>query len=303
MKKPLSILAFVLLLLSFYSCNKEQKDFTIAKQANTIETLKEFANNYPDGKYIDIAKEIIDKLVWDSVLRKDIICDYESFIDEHGKSKFVDSAKLMIEKQNTVKDVDNSVKDKDCNLYNTVKIGTQTWMAENLRTTKYKDGTSIPIVSDKDSWGKLNTPAFCWYDNNVKVHKNPDGALYNWYAVKIDKLCPKGWHVPTESEWAVLINYLGGSQNAGFKMKSSGDTWKMNNVESTNSSGFTGLPSGTRDPQGRFSNKGESSSWWSTTESENPDLAIGISLRSESANAAMNEQKKNGAFSVRCIED
>jgi hypothetical protein len=200
MKKSVTTIALILLLISYYSCNKEQKSFTIAVQANTIEALKEFANNYPNGEYIDSVKAIIDKLVWDSILKKDIICDYEKFIDEHAKSKFVDSAKQMVEKQNTVKDVDNAVKDKDCNLYSTIKIDKQTWMAENLRTTKFNDGTPISLVIDKNSWRKIDTAAFCWYDNNAKEHKNTDGALYNWFAVKTDKLCPKGWHVPSESE-------------------------------------------------------------------------------------------------------
>ena len=108
-----------------------------------------------------------------------------------------------------------NVVDIDGNVYHTVTIGTQVWMVENLKTTKYNDGTAIPLVTDNTAWGALTTPGYCWYNNDSATYKNTYGALYNWYAVNTGKLAPTGWHVPTDSEWTVLTTYLGGQSVAG----------------------------------------------------------------------------------------
>ncbi len=99
--------------------------------------------------------------------------------------------------------------DIEGNVYRTVKIGNQTWMAENLRTTKYNDGQDIPLVAGSYAWGSLTTPGYCWL-NNDQTNKNIYGALYNWYAADADKLAPTGWHVPDNEDWAVLVSYLAG---------------------------------------------------------------------------------------------
>ncbi|MBL0287321.1 MAG: fibrobacter succinogenes major paralogous domain-containing protein [Bacteroidetes bacterium] len=116
----------------------------------------------------------------------------------------------------------------------------QIWMAENLKTTLYNDGTLIPNVTNSDEWSKLTTGAYCYYDNNYS-NNAIYGKLYNWYAVGTGKLVPKGWHVPTDAEWETLITYLGGEDIAGRKMKST-NYWKSPNVGASNSSGFNGLP-------------------------------------------------------------
>lgn len=100
------------------------------------------------------------------------------------------------------------ITDIEGNVYTSVKIGTQTWMVENLKTTKYNDGTSIPLVTDNAVWKSSLSPAYCWYDNDIS-NKEPYGALYNWFAVNTGKLCPSGWHVPTIDEWSVLEQFLG----------------------------------------------------------------------------------------------
>jgi uncharacterized protein (TIGR02145 family) len=96
-----------------------------------------------------------------------------------------------------------SVTDADGNVYQAVKIGTQTWMAENLRTTKFSDGTPIPNVTDNAAWGNTATSAYCWYNNDI-ANATPYGALYNWYTVNSGKLAPTGWHIPTTAEWQTL---------------------------------------------------------------------------------------------------
>jgi uncharacterized protein (TIGR02145 family) len=163
-------------------------------------------------------------------------------------------------------------KDGDNNNYPIVVIGTQTWMAENLKTTKYKKGTGIPLVADVTAWGALKTPAFCWYNNDEAAYKNTYGALYNWYTVKTDSLCPTGWHVSTDAEWTTLTDYLGGLTMAGSKLKETGPFhWGNPNSGVTNESGFTALPGGYRASGGGFSVNGSYGFWWSSTEYDQHD--------------------------------
>ena len=156
--------------------------------------------------------------------------------------------------------------DIDSNVYHIVTIGTQVWMVENLKTTRYNDGITIPSVTDNTEWYKLVTPAYCWYDNDAATYKSTYGAMYNWYTVNTGKLCPVGWHVPSDAEWVQVTNYLGGEGVAGSKLKEPGTAhWKSPNDCDSNNTGFKGLPGGHRDSQGEFGDIGEYGYWWSTT--------------------------------------
>lgn len=203
-------------------------------------------------------------------------------------------------------DPSDTMTDRDGNVYTSVTIGTQTWMVENLKTTKYKDGTDIPLVTDDTEWANLNTPDYCWYNNDAATYKNPYGALYNWYAVSTGKLCPTGWHVPTHAEWVTLFNYLGNNIVAGGKLKEASTThWNSPNVDATNESGFTGLPGGGRHEDGTFLFIGICGSWWSTTEDEyDSDYAweMGLNYNLGQAFSVSFNPKKNG-YSVRCLKD
>ena len=160
-----------------------------------------------------------------------------------------------------------TMKDNDGNVYKTVIIGKQVWMAENLKTTKYNDGKAIPFVTDNNTWAALTTPAYSWRVNDEFKHKDDYGALYNWYTVNINKLCPRGWHVPTDAEWRTLTTYLGGESVAGGKLKETGTThWVRPNTGATNSSGFTACAGGGRYQDGRFYDLGSKGYWWSSTE-------------------------------------
>jgi uncharacterized protein (TIGR02145 family) len=195
-----------------------------------------------------------------------------------------------------------SVVDIDGNTYKTVTIGTQTWMAENLKTTKYNDGTPIPLVTDNTTWKSLITPAYCWYNNDASTYKDTYGALYNWYAAASGKLCPTDWHVPTDVQWSILSTYLGGESVAGDKMKEEGAThWKNFNNASTNVSGFTALPGGGR-VGGSFSSIEESGAWWSSTEA-NTDYALCRELDDNIVELLTGGLEKNMGFSVRCIKN
>jgi uncharacterized protein (TIGR02145 family) len=169
-----------------------------------------------------------------------------------------------------------SLTDIDGNAYKTIKIASQTWLAENLKTSKYNDGTDIPLVTALADWINLATPAYCWYYNDEAKYKNNYGALYNWHAVNTGKLCPIGWHVPTDTEFKTLIAYSGGDSVAGRQLKETGVThWIMTSTGVSNSSGFTALPGGTRwgaksDPISYFKDLGYIGYFWSTTDYSDP---------------------------------
>jgi uncharacterized protein (TIGR02145 family) len=165
--------------------------------------------------------------------------------------------------------------DVDSNYYPVVTIGTQTWMAANLETTQYSDGTAIPLVTDNSVWAdweSLTAPAYCWYDNNPETYKNLYGALYNWYTVDTlsnggKNVCPAGWHMPTDDEWTTLIDYLGGVNVAGGKLKETGtDHWNSPNTGATNEIGFTALAGGLRDYEGQFVFINDRAPLWSSTQ-------------------------------------
>lgn len=303
MKKSINALFIVLILFSIFSCTSEQKKFRMAKEKNSMEALKDFGANYPNSVYIDSVKDIIDDLLWDSILARYVICDFENFIEDHPNTKYIDSAKLMINKLMPVDEYDEEVNDVDCNLYKVVTIGKQNWMAENLRTTRFKDRTPVELIPDEKNW-LTDSAAFSWYENQVFDFKYPYGALYNWQAVNSGKLCPKGWHVPTQEEWNVLINHLGGMQNAGIKMKMTGDEfWVAGNEKSNNASEFSALPAGMRDENGVFSGMGESAMWWTASESEEGGQAMAAGLNAKSGNVVLGSHKRTNGFAVRCVED
>jgi uncharacterized protein (TIGR02145 family) len=200
---------------------------------------------------------------------------------------------------------EGTVTDADGNVYHTLKIGTQIWMAENLKTTKYNDGTAIPLVTDNTTWKNLSTPGYCWYNNEGPTFKYTYGALYNWYTVNTGKLSPKGWHVPTDAEWEILVTFLGGDTIAGGKMKETGTAhWLPPNKGSTNSSGFTALPSGGRSyVDGSFSGLGHSTDFWSSTEVDSVLFAFSRLLYPDTAFVYHAMGNKKFGSSVRCLQD
>jgi uncharacterized protein (TIGR02145 family) len=194
-------------------------------------------------------------------------------------------------------------KDTAGNSYKTIVIGSQIWMAENLRTNKYNDGTAIPFVSDRNVWINLNTPAYCWYNNDSTANSYLYGASYNWQTINTGKLCPQGWHVPHDNEWTVLTNYLGGEEMAGAKMKERGTThWTKTNPNSTNESGFTALPGGYSGYSYDF--KGVAGTWWSLNEDDyNKMQAWERTIYNEGSSVVRNTSSKENGLSVRCISD
>jgi len=197
-----------------------------------------------------------------------------------------------------------TVKDISGNIYNTVTIGTQTWMKEDLKTTKYRNGDPISNVTDNKQWSELTTGAYCDY-NNTPAYRTAYGRLYNWYAVDDSRnLCPTGWHVPTDAEWSTLLTYLGDVNIAGGKLKDSGQRyWNSPNTGADNSSGFTALPNGYRfNDGGDFDEVGYKGNWWSSTAYDSKNAKYKMLAHNEKKVFNLSYDKSSG-FSVRCLLD
>jgi len=196
-----------------------------------------------------------------------------------------------------------TVTDIDGNVYHADTIGTQIWMVENLKTTKYRDGTVIPIVTDNDAWFNTYDGAYCNY-NNLTSNGSTYGHLYNWYAVTNSrKLAPTGWHIPSDAEWTTLINYLGGEYVAGGKLKESGIThWVNPNTGATNEAGFTALPGGNRSVDGTFGGIGNYGHWWSSTEYD-ATSAWYQTMDYSNITIMKSVLTMETGFSVRCVKD
>ena len=200
-----------------------------------------------------------------------------------------------------------NISDVDGNTYKTVYIGTQQWMAENLKVSKYSDGTAIPNVTGNTEWSNLSTGAWSYYNNDA-VNNAKYGKLYNWYAVSPitngnKNVCPTGWHVPTDAEWIVLTNYLGGESVAGGKMKEVGTSnWNSPNTDASNTSLFSALPGGGRSYSGDYGSIGNYGIWWSSTLNDTYNArALFLVNSNSSANRGVTD--KPYGRSVRCLRD
>ena len=193
--------------------------------------------------------------------------------------------------------------DFDNNNYSIVKIGSQTWMAENLNTTHYRNGDTIAHIVNNIYWSNDTLGAYCNYNNNEIIGETY-GKMYNWKAVaNTSNLCPTGWHLPTDAEWTTLINFLGGEGDAGGKLKETGTLhWINPNTGATNESGFTAYPSGYRNSNGTFNKLGEYGYWWSSSQ-ENLLFAWCRILSNNTNNSTRASNFKDLGLAVRCIKN
>lgn len=207
-----------------------------------------------------------------------------------------------------------SMTDQDNISYKTITIGTQTWMAENLKTTKYRNGDLIETTSPSTlDLGLADSPKYQWAYDSIEANATTYGRLYTWYAVNDSRnICPMGWHIPSDEEWTTLITYLGGESVAGAKLNEAGSAhWLSSNIYSDNSSGFTALPGGYRTHNGNFIAIGYSAQWWSSTELNNALHAYWYSIintikgdgRCYENYVNRNDYYKSTGLSVRCIKD
>jgi uncharacterized protein (TIGR02145 family) len=197
-----------------------------------------------------------------------------------------------------------SVEDIDGNIYTTVRIGEQIWMAENLRTTTYRNGKKIPHVEDNEEWSSTVTGAYCYPDLEFSTETQAYGFLYNFIAVNdCNGLCPEGWHVPSMDEWRELANYLGGINVAGGKLKSTDTrTWNIQVEGTTNESGFTALPAGGRGRVGGAGEVGNYATWWSSTVDDFL-YAWHWGLHPDKHQIRANPGHVLSGFFVRCVKD
>jgi uncharacterized protein (TIGR02145 family) len=217
----------------------------------------------------------------------------DSLVLTNGKSVIIPGLSAANPKANPTSGYGPNITDVDGNSYKTVYIGQQQWMGENLKVSKYSDGTTIG--------------AWTYYNNDVTKNAKY-GKLYNWDAVSKTtngnkNICPTGWHVPTDAEWTVLTDYLGGASVAGGKMKEVGTTnWTSPNVDATNVSLFTGLPGGYRNVNGNYYSIGTYGYWWSSTEDGKSSAWFRV-LNFDYGSVSRSDGYEGSGFSVRCIRD
>jgi uncharacterized protein (TIGR02145 family) len=200
-----------------------------------------------------------------------------------------------------------TVTDIDGNVYNTVTIGTQVWLKENLKTTKYRNGDAIGTTNPPTlDYSSESTPKYQWAcdgnESNVSVY----GRLYTGYAVTDSRgLCPTGWHVATRDEWITLIDFVGGEMVAGGILKEKGTShWNAPNTDAIDKYGFTAVPAGWRDYDGEFGDKGKYALWWTSSQFESyPNNLWYVQMKDNSAGAPWSQATKNWGSSVRCIKD
>lgn len=198
------------------------------------------------------------------------------------------------------------IKDGDGNIYTSVTIGNQVWLKQNLKTTKFNDGTAIPLVTGNTEWNNLSTPGYCWYNNDEATYSSDYGALYNWYAVGTGKLCPKGWRAPTNNEMDDLLVLLGDYPTAGGKLKEEGTThWNSPNAGATDDYGFSFLPGGYRNYTGTCYEIRINGAFWNITDnsSHNTEAYVNILMKDFTQLGVNNSVSKKNGYSVRCIKD
>ncbi len=217
--------------------------------------------------------------------------DNKELIEGDSKIKDSDSASILL----------SDSTDFDGNKYNSVQIGRQIWLIENLKVTHFNNGDPIPMIQDSLSWATNNSAAACQY-NNISSSGNY-GLLYNFHTVMDSRgICPTGWRIPTLEDWNELIDYLGGIGDAGVKLKEAGlGNWLPPN-NGNNETGFTALPGGKRNEIGEYLLKGEVGFFWTSTES-NPSAAICVGLKTQEQVLTLGVPSKNWAVSVRCVKD
>jgi uncharacterized protein (TIGR02145 family) len=207
-----------------------------------------------------------------------------------------------------------TVKDIDGNAYSVVTIGEQQWLGQDLKTTRYNDGTPIPNVTDITEWRHIDAPAYAWYDNDIST-KETYGAMYNWWAAGTPGLCPKGWRVATDNDWKKLEEFLGMTpeQIEGTAMRGTGEggklkeqgtgNWADSNEKVTDEFGFSVVPGGRRADNGLFSNMTRTATYWTSTETSGSCAVyrhFGVGSTQIGRNIAA--EKKYG-LAVRCIKD
>jgi len=295
----------------FISCASQVDSYRWARKKHTIKAYKEYLKKYPDGKFVDDAKEnIAEILAFREAMRSDLTEKYRQFLKDYPDSQFSPHVKRKLFC------LENKLADQDGNVYNIIIIGDQIWMAENLKVAHYRNGDPIPNVTSPDEWKGLSTGARCVYDNEER-HADTYGYLYNWHAVTDSRnIAPEGWHVPNDKDWWQLDMHLGISrldmilgasnwigEDEGGKMKETGTMhWNSPNTGATNESGLSARPGGMRGNNGHYEYIGTGAFFWSASMT-GFDFPWYHMLSSTSSWIYRHYHHKNCGFSVRCVRD
>jgi uncharacterized protein (TIGR02145 family) len=310
------------LIIAISSCNKDED---IPAEVTNL-ALKNVPTimNYYEGDILDLSGLVIT-ITRDNGESKDIaFLDFESngiaCLPLNGTELVEELTQVIITHTASGKSVSQVVSymivtDADDNAYQVVKIDEQFWMAENLKTSKYNDGTAITLETDNTAWSNLTSSAYCWYNNDQVQYAEEYGALYNWHCVETGNLCPEGWHVPSDTEWKTLEVFIGMTEaeadeygyrgtDEGGKLKEVGFIhWLNPNTGATDYYGFSALPSGYREnSDGIFNYIGDNGPFWSST----PDGYGGAwSRRIHYSSAGIGRARNSivSGFAVRCIMD
>jgi uncharacterized protein (TIGR02145 family) len=225
-------------------------------------------------------------------------------IDFFG-NKLLQQLKTLNESEN-LNNIGNAekVRDIDGNEYHTVKIGTQVWIVENLKTTRYRNGEKILNITNVETWPDITTGAYCSMEND-SLNVSKYGLLYNWYAATDSRnIAPEGWHVPNSEEWKTLLDFLGGIKSAQSKLiQNNGHDRFFYKYGGDNSSGFTAIPGGYLD-RGHFCGEGMEEWWWTSTEFDEIGRAMYVKLPNFDNNifATILAYKANG-LAIRLVKD
>ena len=290
-----NIFFYLLLFSSFYAAAQTQQN--INKNTGTVSNIITTIDSIRFTGSSTIMEVVLQNGTIESHSISDIINVNFAFASQHScGAEGVHNPNLTY----------GNMTDQEGNEYKTIVIGNQEWMAENLKTSIYRNGEPIVTnLTDVDWQNSYITQIAAWsYYNNDSQYECPYGKLYNWYAVADQRnLCPVGWHIPTDDELTTLTNYLGGELPAGGKMKSTGTQyWNAPNTDATNESGFSGLPGGYRFSLGGLQNIGNDGFWWSSSAPKIYNAwyrYLGYNL----GNATRNMSGKPYGFSVRCLRD
>ena len=294
----------------------ESETWNSAINWNSRSYYELYIAQYPRGKHIQEANERLEKIIYDDAFKFNTIEKWNNYLKKFPNGKNKATAELNIgilegkikRKTETNTIIEKEINDIEGNVYKVVVINNKVWMAENLATTKFNDGTAIPLLEKNKDWRKTTAAAYCWYNNEVSIGKTFSGALYNWYAVNTNKLCPEGWRVPSRTEFTNLVDYFGGETAAGGKLKSNIYPQKIRNgytvpQKPTNIIDFAGLMGGWREGgAGEFNFFGESGNFWSATE-DKTEYAYYLSLYMIENTVGKFSRMKNYGFSVRCVKD
>jgi uncharacterized protein (TIGR02145 family) len=204
----------------------------------------------------------------------------------------------------------DSITDIDGNVYQTIAIGTQWWMTENLKVSRYANGDTIPYLKQDEDWAASEEGAYCYYANRTNFI-DQFGLLYNWYVAADEReVCPSGWHISTDEDWIILEKYLGMSaaeteRMTAWRGSNEGDKLKDHSFGGNNSSGFTAFGTGYRDPEGTFKAMGTDNDYWTSTPYDNEGNTEGIlhGLLNSKSSVVRNFHVPGYGFCIRCVRD